>query len=84
MSIPLDPVSLTEFVSLVYHDTPGQNTSMQRIAYEKQAYTLTDRRKWFATKDKDRLEMIIVLVRVAFFNNKQDITLICSTSATFF
>ena len=61
MSIPLDPVSLTEFVSLVYHHTPGQNTSMQRIAYEKQAYTLTDRGKWLATKDKDKLEMIIVL-----------------------
>jgi tungstate transport system substrate-binding protein len=33
----------------------------QRIANEKQAYTLTDRGTWLATKDKDKLEMIIVL-----------------------
>lgn len=33
----------------------------QRIANEKLAYTLTDRGTWLATKDKDRLEMIIVL-----------------------
>ncbi|MFA5354667.1 MAG: substrate-binding domain-containing protein [Thermodesulfovibrionales bacterium] len=33
----------------------------QRIADEKRAYTLTDRGTWLATKDKDRLEMIIVL-----------------------
>ncbi|MBI4688039.1 MAG: extracellular solute-binding protein [Nitrospirae bacterium] len=33
----------------------------QRIANEKMAYTLTDRGTWLATKDKDRLEMIIVL-----------------------
>jgi tungstate transport system substrate-binding protein len=33
----------------------------QRIANEKRAYTLTDRGTWLATKDKDRLEMIIVL-----------------------
>jgi tungstate transport system substrate-binding protein len=33
----------------------------QRIASEKQAYTLTDRGTWLATKDKDRLEMKIVL-----------------------
>jgi tungstate transport system substrate-binding protein len=33
----------------------------QRIANEKQAYTLTDRGTWLATKDKDRLEMEIVL-----------------------
>jgi tungstate transport system substrate-binding protein len=33
----------------------------QRIANEKKAYTLTDRGTWLATKDKDRLEMIIVL-----------------------
>jgi len=32
----------------------------QRIANEKQAYTLTDRGTWLATKDKDRLEMKIV------------------------
>ena len=33
----------------------------QRIANEKQAYTLTDRGTWLATKDKDRLAMKIVL-----------------------
>jgi len=33
----------------------------QRIANEKYAYTLTDRGTWLATKDKDRLEMVIVL-----------------------
>ena len=33
----------------------------QRIANEKQAYTLTDRGTWLATKDKDKLEMIVVL-----------------------
>ncbi len=33
----------------------------QRIANEKRAYTLSDRGTWLATKDKDRLDMIIVL-----------------------
>jgi tungstate transport system substrate-binding protein len=33
----------------------------QRIADEKRGYTLTDRGTWLATKDKDRLQMIIVL-----------------------
>lgn len=33
----------------------------QRIADEKRAYTLTDRGTWLATRDKDRLAMIIVL-----------------------
>ncbi|MDH4231695.1 MAG: extracellular solute-binding protein [Nitrospirota bacterium] len=33
----------------------------QRIADEKRAYTLTDRGTWLATKDKDKLEMAIVL-----------------------
>ncbi|MEW6409907.1 MAG: substrate-binding domain-containing protein [Nitrospirota bacterium] len=33
----------------------------QRIANEKRAYTLTDRGTWLATKDKDRLDMVIVL-----------------------
>jgi tungstate transport system substrate-binding protein len=33
----------------------------QRIANEKRAYTLTDRGTWLATKDKDKLEMTIVL-----------------------
>jgi tungstate transport system substrate-binding protein len=32
----------------------------QRIADEKRAYTLTDRGTWLATRDKDKLEMIIV------------------------
>jgi tungstate transport system substrate-binding protein len=33
----------------------------QRIANEKRAYTLTDRGTWLATKDKDKLEMLILL-----------------------
>jgi tungstate transport system substrate-binding protein len=33
----------------------------QRIADEKRAYTLTDRGTWLATKDKDKLELGIVL-----------------------
>lgn len=33
----------------------------QRIANEKRAYTLTDRGTWLATKDKDKLDMIIVV-----------------------
>jgi tungstate transport system substrate-binding protein len=33
----------------------------QRIADEKRAYTLSDRGTWLATKDKDKLDMIIVL-----------------------
>jgi tungstate transport system substrate-binding protein len=33
----------------------------QRVANEKKAYTLTDRGTWLATRDKDRLEMVIVL-----------------------
>ena len=33
----------------------------QRIAHEKRAYTLTDRGTWLATKDKDKLEMVVVL-----------------------
>lgn len=32
----------------------------QRIANEKRAYALTDRGTWLATRDKDRLEMVIV------------------------
>jgi tungstate transport system substrate-binding protein len=32
----------------------------QRIADEKRAYTLTDRGTWLATKDKDKLDMVIV------------------------
>lgn len=33
----------------------------QRIANEKKAYTITDRGTWLATKDKDKLDMMIVL-----------------------
>ncbi len=33
----------------------------QRIGNEKRAYTLTDRGTWLATKDKDKLQMVIVL-----------------------
>jgi tungstate transport system substrate-binding protein len=33
----------------------------QRIANEKRAYTLTDRGTWLATRDKDKLEMTVVL-----------------------
>ncbi|WP_333656428.1 extracellular solute-binding protein [Dissulfurispira sp.] len=33
----------------------------QRIANEKRAYALTDRGTWLAAKDKDKLEMIIVI-----------------------
>ena len=33
----------------------------QRIANEKRSYTLTDRGTWLATKDKDKLEMKVVL-----------------------
>jgi tungstate transport system substrate-binding protein len=33
----------------------------QRIANEKKAYTLTDRSTWLASKDKDKLEMAVVL-----------------------
>lgn len=33
----------------------------QRVADEKRAYTLSDRGTWLATKDKDKLDMIIVL-----------------------
>ncbi len=32
----------------------------QRVANEKRAYTLSDRGTWLATKDKDKLEMIVV------------------------
>jgi tungstate transport system substrate-binding protein len=32
----------------------------QRIADEKRAYTLSDRGTWLATKDKDKLDMVIV------------------------
>ena len=41
----------------------------QRIADEKRAYTLTDRGTWLAAKDKDKLDMAVVLEGdPAFFN----------------
>ncbi len=33
----------------------------QRIADEKRAYTLTDRGTWLATKDNDRLDLVVLL-----------------------
>ena len=33
----------------------------QRIANEKRAYTLTDRGTWLGTKDKDKLDMAVIL-----------------------
>ncbi len=33
----------------------------QRVANEKQAYTLTDRGTWLATKDKDKLDLVVLL-----------------------
>jgi tungstate transport system substrate-binding protein len=45
-----------------WHLEAGQGMEKtQRIADEKRAYTLTDRGTWLATKDKDRLELAIVL-----------------------
>lgn len=45
-----------------WHLEVGQGMEKtQRIANEKLAYTLTDRGTWLATKDKDKLDMIIVL-----------------------
>jgi tungstate transport system substrate-binding protein len=42
----------------------------QRIANEKRAYTLTDRSTWLATKDQDRLEMVLVLEGDPFLFNQ--------------
>ena len=42
----------------------------QRLANEKKAYTLTDRGTWLATKDKDKLEMAIVLEGDPFLFNQ--------------
>jgi tungstate transport system substrate-binding protein len=42
----------------------------QRIANEKRTYTLTDRGTWLATKDKDKLEMTIVLEGDPFLFNQ--------------
>jgi tungstate transport system substrate-binding protein len=44
-----------------YLDAGQGMEKTQRIANEKRAYTLTDRGTWLATKDKDMLDMIIVL-----------------------
>lgn len=44
-----------------YLDVGQGMEKTQRIANEKRAYTLTDRGTWLATKDKDRLDMVIVL-----------------------
>lgn len=44
-----------------YLDVGQGMAKTQRIANEKRAYTLTDRGTWLATKDKDKLDMIIVL-----------------------
>ncbi len=45
-----------------WHLEVGQGMEKtQRIANEKRAYTLTDRGTWLATRDKDKLEMVIVL-----------------------
>jgi tungstate transport system substrate-binding protein len=44
-----------------YLDVGQGMEKTQRIANEKRAYTLTDRGTWLATKDKDKLDMVIVL-----------------------
>ncbi|RJR47898.1 MAG: extracellular solute-binding protein [Deltaproteobacteria bacterium] len=44
-----------------YLQTGQGQEKTQRIANEKRAYTLTDRSTWLATKDKDKLEMVMVL-----------------------
>ncbi len=44
-----------------YLDAGQGMEKTQRIANEKRAYTLTDRGTWLGTKDKDKLEMLIVL-----------------------
>ena len=44
-----------------YLDAGQGMEKTQRIANEKRAYTLTDRGTWLATKDKDKLDMVIVL-----------------------
>jgi tungstate transport system substrate-binding protein len=44
-----------------YLDAGQGMEKTQRIANEKRAYTLTDRGTWLATKDKDKLDMIVVL-----------------------
>jgi len=44
-----------------YLDAGQGMEKTQRIANEKRAYTLTDRGTWLATRDKDKLDMTIVL-----------------------
>jgi tungstate transport system substrate-binding protein len=44
-----------------YLDVGQGMAKTQRVANEKRAYTLTDRGTWLATKDKDKLNMLIVL-----------------------
>jgi tungstate transport system substrate-binding protein len=44
-----------------YLDAGQGMEKTQRVANEKRAYTLTDRGTWLATRDKDRLDMVIVL-----------------------
>lgn len=44
-----------------YLDVGQGMEKTQRIADEKRAYTLTDRGTWLATKDKDKLDMTVVL-----------------------
>jgi tungstate transport system substrate-binding protein len=52
----LDPKGLAWYLEV------GQGMEKtQRIADEKKGYTLTDRGTWLATKDKDKLNMVIVL-----------------------
>ena len=55
----VDPKSSEWF--LWYMEVGQGMEKTQRIANEKRAYTLTDRGTWLATKDKDKLEMVIVL-----------------------
>lgn len=44
-----------------YLDVGQGMEKTQRIADEKRAYTLTDRGTWLATRDKDKLDMTVVL-----------------------
>jgi len=44
-----------------YLDAGQGMEKTQRIANEKRAYTLTDRGTWLATKDNDRLDMVVLL-----------------------
>jgi tungstate transport system substrate-binding protein len=44
-----------------YLQTGQGQEKTQRVANEKRAYALTDRGTWLATKDKDKLEMMVVL-----------------------